>query len=465
MTLSITAQSLWSFVTLQSHAKSNVSYLQSAEDARKFVEENDSTTLAKKVGHLPFPYETFDPVRVQAMCQALNGGMDKHAKLIIGAQIIAEEAGDKKRSHMIVNGERWAANHSYPKYWKPLIVLDQTAVIMNPSGPSHPGRLVDHFTNERFNSSVVRTNYVSPVEAWKKELPAVIRRLFTNIKYEADKMRQEGLPYSYKPITEADLREACLDEFPCSYHFPPTALHATLYFLNELTPEVFTDGCRMLDTSAGHGHRLIGAITCPLITYMAATDPNKKMQDAYQRIMKGDGTSWNYRTQFVSYRPSNEPAQDAVEGQVDKNEVSRKYIVWDGRAEDPNNQVYKVDKLFNLVFSSPPFFNTEAYGDDKNQATHSYETFEKWVSGFLEPMLNNSWSVLEKGGYLALNLTDAHTNQCVEALMDIVIDKLKGEYLGMIPSRKAIGTARWTSKEDRTVTIKHGIDPIWVFRK
>jgi lipoate-protein ligase B len=73
--------------------------------------------------------------------------------------------------------------------------------------------------------------------------------------------------------------------------------------------------------------------------------------------------------------------------------------------------------------------------------------------------------VLQKGGYIALNLTDAHTNRCVDALINIVVNTLKGEYLGFIASRKAVGASRWVKKAERKITIDYGIDPIWVFRK
>lgn len=392
-----------------------------------------------RLSKLPFPHKAFTPDEVKLMVNALHdsgNNPEKTAKKYRTnvVQMVPACAEDRNRSHMIIDGKIWAANHNYEKYWKPVFINENhVAVIENPTGHLAPGQLIDACTNERLNSSWIGTGYISPLQGWVDHTEKVCTKLFKDILYEKKQLVKEEIPVNWNPVTSRDFRRACIAEFPCSYHFPPTSLHATLSFLMELSPETFKDGCWVLDPSAGHGHRLAGALSSPHVKFYGATDPNENMHPAYERIMS---------------------------------EVGRKdlFLITKGVAEDPANSIYQIRK-YNLVFSSPPFFNTEAYGDGRNQSITSFSTFEKWKEGFLRKMLHNCWGALRPGGYMALNLTDTQDIKSVDALMEIVTQDLGGAYIGMIPSRKATGAARWTSKEEREIDVDFGIDPIWVFRK
>jgi hypothetical protein len=395
-----------------------------------------------KASRFSFPYKTYTPDEVRQMLDALaesGKNPQKTAKKYRTdvVQLIPDCAEDRNRSHMIINGKVWGANHNYAKYWKPVLIDgNQVAVIENPTGHLAPGQLIDYFSTERLNSSWIGTGYISPVQAWNDHLERVCTKLFKDILYEKRQLVKEEIPITWNAVTGKEFRQACIAEFPCSYHFPPTSLHATLSFLMALSPETFKDGCYLLDPSAGHGHRLIGALSSPHVKFIGATDPNSKMNGHYDRM------------------------SGLMEIERRKN-INKTITV--GVAEDSSNLIYQ--QTYNLVFSSPPFFNTEAYGDASNQSITTFSTFEKWKEGFLRQMLHNCWNVLRPGGYMALNLTDTQDIKTVDALMEIVTQDIGGSYIGMIPSRKATGAARWTSKEDREINVDYGIDPIWVFRK
>ena len=72
---------------------------------------------------------------------------------------------------------------------------------------------------------------------------------------------------------------------------------------------------------------------------------------------------------------------------------------------DPDFQRHrgKVD----LIFTSPPYFNREAYSEDENQSYKKYgSTYESWRDGFLRPTLETCAEWLKSGRYLLWNIAD-----------------------------------------------------------
>jgi hypothetical protein len=59
-----------------------------------------------------------------------------------------------------------------------------------------------------------------------------------------------------------------------------------------------------------------------------------------------------------------------------------------------------------LVFTSPPYFDKERYGDDALQSYMQFSSYRSWLVGFLAPAIRQSFGVLKTGGYLALNVAD-----------------------------------------------------------
>jgi len=61
---------------------------------------------------------------------------------------------------------------------------------------------------------------------------------------------------------------------------------------------------------------------------------------------------------------------------------------------------------FDLVFTSPPYFCKELYGDDDFQSHVRYKTYLEWRDKFLKPLIEKSVGLLKNGGYLVLNVAD-----------------------------------------------------------
>lgn len=64
------------------------------------------------------------------------------------------------------------------------------------------------------------------------------------------------------------------------------------------------------------------------------------------------------------------------------------------------------DHEYDLIFTSPPYFDTEKYSDEPTQSYLKYPDYEIWFSNFLEQMIYNSIKMLKRGGYLIINIAN-----------------------------------------------------------
>ena len=67
------------------------------------------------------------------------------------------------------------------------------------------------------------------------------------------------------------------------------------------------------------------------------------------------------------------------------------------------------DESLDFVFTSPPYFGWEAYGDEPEQSSIKFDTSEMWKEKFLKQTIANAHKGLKTGKYLALNV--ANTKQ------------------------------------------------------
>lgn len=153
---------------------------------------------------------------------------------------------------------------------------------------------------------------------------------------------------------------------------------------------------KWLDISAGWGDRLISAIAYNVDRYVAV-DPNDCLHPKYKKI---------------------------IDSLVPIGERDRYTIIKDGfeKVELP------IEK-FDLVFSSPPFFELEIYSQSESDSLVSYNTIDEWYNNFLIKSLNKAYEHLEKDGHMILymDLKDrTYLNKMIEHLSNIM------EYKGII---------------------------------
>lgn len=127
----------------------------------------------------------------------------------------------------------------------------------------------------------------------------------------------------------------------------------------------------IVDPCAGWGDRLAAALASNYVHSYKGVDANKNLQEGYK-------------------------------GQIERYGDHDSFSVLHGAFED--RPWGEETETSDLVFTSPPYFNTEHYSMDTEQSDLRYPLFEDWVKGFLEPLIMNSYQMLRPGGILALNV-------------------------------------------------------------
>lgn len=172
---------------------------------------------------------------------------------------------------------------------------------------------------------------------------------------------------------------------------------------------------KMLDFSAGWGDRLIGAIASD-ISY-TGIDPNINLKRGHDEIIKDFGNSNLHK---VIYQPSQ---------QVDFSLLDRDY---------------------DLIYTSPPFFDLESYSNDKTQSMETYPIYEEWLVYFLFNTIKKVWSCLKESGYMILYIGDSKLNYIVEPMMYYILYVLNNvKYLGVISVKSGITVPNYVFKKTK----------------
>lgn len=173
---------------------------------------------------------------------------------------------------------------------------------------------------------------------------------------------------------------------------------------------------KILDMSSGWGDRLLAAITHDdnyNIDYYYGVDPNKCLFDGYKSIIN---TSKN----------------------------PHKFILINDVFENVH-----INKTFDLMFSSPPYFDFEKYTTDNSQSYIQYNSVDEWLNKFMFVSILKIYSLLEINGHMCINISDTGNIPYVYRIMQFV-EKNKGfTFLGVIGFAKVNVTHR----------------PIYIFKK
>ncbi len=131
----------------------------------------------------------------------------------------------------------------------------------------------------------------------------------------------------------------------------------------------------------GFGGRLLGAITSNNVMEYVGCDPSVKTYEGLVKMVKN-----------LSH-------------------------IKDGFKAELNNcgsEEFVENKKFDLVFTSPPYFDTEKYSDEETQSYKKFPKYELWINGFLKPMIENSISMLKNNGYFIINVANVKTGKNME---------------------------------------------------
>lgn len=172
----------------------------------------------------------------------------------------------------------------------------------------------------------------------------------------------------------------------CSSHRPTNIMALTQIFkINSV-----------LDFSSGWGDRLLGALASNIVYH--GVDPNSCLYKGYEKMIE----------MFAK----------------DKS----KYQIHKTRIEDLD-----LDMKFDMVYTSPPYFNLEIYDKNDKKQSSNYYSEDSWFKNFLKIAVDKSWSLLNDNGYFCININQLNKKQKYIFKMHKYINSLKNsKYLGVI---------------------------------
>ncbi len=138
----------------------------------------------------------------------------------------------------------------------------------------------------------------------------------------------------------------------------------------------------VLDPCMGYGGRLLGA-WCSSVKKYVGTDPCTKTYDGNVKFAARLIELTSYRGSIVEVEP-------------------RPFL----QLNKIPFEDFTTNEKFKLVFTSPPYFNTEKYSDEDTQSWKRYPTYYVWVDKFLEVLIHKAYDFLEHGGVFAINMKD-----------------------------------------------------------
>ena len=262
-------------------------------------------------------------------------------------------------------------------------------------------KLVDYFNEKPRMNSCRRDKIDSPINIWNKN-PQILEPWIQHQKKNK------------KEITCINLREQLWKMgYECN------AFKATLAFS---IYKIFKPK-RILDFSSGWGDRLLAAMAYNVERYLGY-DPNPQLQNGYQEMIQ----------MFSS-----------------NNNVNNNYEI----ITEPFERSEKRNEMFDLIFTSPPYFDFETYvSSDKitciTQSIMNYPKLNDWIINFLFTSLYKCWDYLIIGGNMVIHLSDVYKTNFVEVMILFVLGWCKGARMdGSIASIGDCGKPR----------------PLWIFHK
>jgi len=117
---------------------------------------------------------------------------------------------------------------------------------------------------------------------------------------------------------------------------------------------------RVLDPCTGWGGRMLGCLAAANDTYYLGCEPDKNTAMGLANILADEAIPATDRSRALIL---NKTAEIALVNDIAKQE------------------------LFDMVLTSPPYFNLEMYTDETNQSTTSYTKWEDWVEKWLKPVI------------------------------------------------------------------------------
>ena len=306
---------------------------------------------------------------------------------------------------------------------------------------------------KRINTGNESSNYFQQENRWSVDgtiSPGPLRTWKTE-KFMTTLM---GAAYTLKfpKIDKGTLRTMLgLRKYICSQFKPNAAKALYDYF----------DVKNVLDFSAGWGDRLAGFYASLNTELYVGLDPRVENHPIYHKQAQ-------YYDKLLTMF-----------------ENDKKVFFHDSPAEDFDYSEY--NDTFDIVFTSPPYFNVERYSYDDTQSWVRYKTINDWNKDFLHKAIEKMWPSIRSGGKLCVNISDVNASskgqsskgwqQICDPMNDFIQTFPDSKYLGAIgmemasrPNSIGAGTGVESGESNRKPEMLKEFngkfcEPIWIWEK
>jgi hypothetical protein len=224
--------------------------------------------------------------------------------------------------------------------------------ILNKKEDYNINKLTDYFTEPIRMRAVAKSLGISPEKFWT-----------LNADWCVYALRKAKIP-----VTGYNLREFIFEKIKEATQFKLTLTTTVLDYFSAI---LNNSKLRVLDPCSGWGDRLGGAMASSNVASYTGNDINEELQDGYREFIKCYG-----------------------------GRAGTSYTMLVGKAEE-----LSIKEMFDVVFTSPPYFDYEEYTKESNQSIHN-RNLEEWKEQFLYPMLSRALDRLVSGGFMIIHITD-----------------------------------------------------------
>lgn len=262
-------------------------------------------------------------------------------------------------------------NLKFNKY-KYLYIGRPLLLLSKESDYENYNKIVDYFQNEERMKCKVYHKKDSPIQFFKK------------YRKDIEKKAKE----KYGKITPMSIKETI---YSLNYECTSFRQINLISFIQMFKPK------SVLDFSAGWGERLLSCIVSN-IKY-TGIDPNSNLFKAYNKlidIFAKDKTKYNLINNTFE------------------------------NADLKNN-------LYDMIFTSPPYFDLEVYSNNQSQSVSQYKTEKNWTDLFLKKSLKKATKHLNIGGFMCININQKNKNETyIQEMLDYMHTFKNMYYYGVI---------------------------------
>ena len=135
------------------------------------------------------------------------------------------------------------------------------------------------------------------------------------------------------------------------------------------------------------------------------------------------------------------------------------------RGTEDIDTIEEFKEYFDLVFTSPPYFNRERYSLDNSQSWVRYNNLDDWMNEFFYKTLEKSWESLNKNGYLIINISDIRIRRQKKYELLKICEPMNDK-ISSFPNAKYLGCLNLQlGRRPGVNSFEVPSEPMWIWQK